>query len=83
MLLQLSVHDFEMLQKFVSEESKDLHTLHESAVILTDMIRGVSRSHLGTMGKISIWFEDKYGASIDAALKVQNGHVTLIYEIID
>lgn len=70
MLLQLSVHDFEMLQKFVSEESKDLHTLHESAVILTDMIRSVSRSHLGTMGKISIWFEDKYGASIDAALKM-------------
>lgn len=71
MLLQLSVHDFEMLQKFVSEESKDLHTLYESAAILTDMIRSVSRSHLGTMGKISIWFEDKYGASIDAALKVQ------------
>lgn len=71
MLLQLSVHDFEMLQKFVSEESKDLHTLHESAAILADMIRSVSRSHLGTMGKISIWFEDKYGASIDAALKVQ------------
>lgn len=70
MLLQLSVHDFEMLQKFVSEESKDLHTLHESAAILTDMIRSVSRSHLGTMGKISIWFEDKYGASIDAALKM-------------
>lgn len=71
MLLQLSVHDFEMLQKFVSEESKDLHILHESAAILTDMIRSVSRSHLGTMGKLSIWFEDKYGASIDAALKVQ------------
>lgn len=70
MLLRLSVHDFEILQKFVSEESKGLHTLHESADILNAMIRSVSRSHLGTMGKISIWFEDKYGASIDAALKM-------------
>ncbi|XP_062611723.1 uncharacterized protein LOC134273546 [Saccostrea cucullata] len=70
MVLKLSADDFKILRKFVTEESKDLHSLYDSNDILTGMIETVSRSHLGTMGQISIWFEDRYGASIDAALKM-------------
>ncbi|XP_061175199.1 chloride channel CLIC-like protein 1 [Saccostrea echinata] len=70
MVLKLSVDDFKILRKFVKEESKDLHSLYDSNDILIGMIETVSRSHLGTMGQISIWFEDRYGASIDAALKM-------------
>lgn len=70
MILKLSFDEFKILRKFVLDESTDLHSLYDANDILTDMIQSMSRSHLGTMGKISVWFEDKYGASIDAALKV-------------
>ena len=72
MIVQLSEDDFKLLRKFVGDDTKDLHSMHYSSEILTDMIKSVSRSHLGTMGKISVWFEDKYGTSIDAVLKVCN-----------
>ena len=67
MLIKLSRDDIEVLRRFVQEDKGSLHNLYE---ILDTMVLSISESHLGTLGKVSLWFEDKFGTSIDAALKV-------------
>ncbi|KAK3091261.1 hypothetical protein FSP39_018401 [Pinctada imbricata] len=67
MLIKLSKDDIYVLSRFVWENKGSLHDVHE---ILSSMTLSVTESHLGTFGKVSLWFEDRFGTSIDAALKM-------------
>ncbi|XP_076117001.1 chloride channel CLIC-like protein 1 [Mytilus galloprovincialis] len=64
--VKLSKDQYGVLQKFADGNSN----IHDAQEILVSMITDVTRSNVGTAAKLSMWFEEKTGASLDNVLKM-------------
>ncbi|CAC5386387.1 CLCC1 [Mytilus coruscus] len=64
--VKLSKDQYTVLQKFADGKSN----IHDAQEILVSMITDVTRSNVGTTAKLSMWFEEKTGASLDNILKM-------------
>lgn len=67
MWIKLSKDQYAILQKFSDGQSN----VHDAQEILVSMITDVTISNVGSTAKLSLWFEQKTGASLDDILKVK------------
>ncbi|XP_063417912.1 chloride channel CLIC-like protein 1 isoform X1 [Mytilus trossulus] len=64
--VKLSKDQYSVLQTFADGQSN----IHDAQEILVSMITDVTKSNVGTAAKLSMWFEEKTGASLDNVLKM-------------
>lgn len=67
MWINLSKDQYTILQKFSNDQSN----VHDAQEILVSMIKDVTISNVGSTAKLSMWIEQKTGASLDGILKVK------------
>ena len=65
--VKLSKEDYTVLKRFADGKSN----VHDAQEILVNMITDITRSTVGPATKLSMWFEEKTGASLDSVLKVK------------